>query len=149
MRRASNRVEISSQQDLQRAGAARVGGELRVHKKPRDRARSPQSSAMSRPVACACSQEIIIHTVIGIVCEMPREARGDQGLLPVVRFELRTTLCGALRAAAAERRAVAHWWELPWQAQIGSARPLGLGVAVRRVGRREWPLRCGTVEYMS
>ena len=126
--RGRDRVEISSQQDRQRAVTGHAASELREHQKHRDRARSPHSSALSQPVACACSQEIIIHTVSGIVFEMAREARGDQGLLPVVRFELRTTLCGALRAAAAERRAVAHWWELPWQA------PLDLS---------EWAWPCG------
>ena len=33
---------------------------------------------------------MLIHIVAGLKCEMARAARGDQGLLPVVRLALRT-----------------------------------------------------------
>ena len=58
---------------------------------------------------------IPIHTVAGLKCEVARAARGDQGLLPVVRLELRTLTCGALRAAAAQTSMVACWWDTPWE----------------------------------
>ena len=58
---------------------------------------------------------IPIHTVAGLKCEVARAARGDQGLLPVVRLELRALMCGALRAAAAQTSMVACWWDTPWE----------------------------------
>ena len=60
-----------------------------------------------------CSLLPSIHTVAGLAVEMADEARGDQGLLPVERLELRKMLCGAPRAAAPERRRVSRAWDSP------------------------------------
>jgi hypothetical protein len=45
---------------------------------------------------------------------MAREDRGDEGLPPRVRLELREMPCGTPCAAAPEWSAVAHWWEDRW-----------------------------------
>ena len=68
----------------------------------------PQPSAKYRPLAYAYSPVILIHTVAGLKCEMARAARGDQGLLPVVRLELRKMPCAAPRAAACETHEVSR-----------------------------------------
>ena len=87
---------------------------LQKPRKARSRARAPQPGAKYRPLAYACSPVIPIHMDADLKCEMARAARGDQGLLPVVRLELRTLMCGALRAAAAQTSAVVCWWDTPW-----------------------------------
>ena len=89
-------------------------------KSPEPRARAPAWCKVSPSRVC-CSPVILIHTVAGLKCEMARAARGDQGLLPVVRLELRTLMCGALRAAAAQTSAVACWWDTPWEPLPGLA----------------------------
>ena len=87
---------------------------LRTSNEGRNRARATQPSDTSPDHPCAYSYVCSILTVAGLVCDMAREDRGDEGLPPRVRLELREMPCGTPCAAAPERSAVAHWWEDRW-----------------------------------
>ena len=130
------------------SGTARLGGALRMLQNARSRARAPRPSEDFRPDPYGCSPVCSSLTVAGLAFDILREPVNDQGLYPRVRLKLHKMPCGAPRAAAARRSAVAHWCVVG--GVLGApARPLGRAASMWRVGRRERPKRCGAGVYMS
>ena len=108
--RLSERCKISGAEDGRACGAAPLGGALRMLQNARSRARAPRPSEDFRADPYGCSLVRSSLTVAGLAFDILREPAADQGLYPRVRLKLHKMPCGAPRAAAARRSAVAHWW---------------------------------------